>query len=70
MEALESAHFDIVTLQDVKAGKAEVSRQELGRIGLGHVYDGVSTAPEGFGGRKIDQGFIATRWPMEARGDK
>lgn len=31
---------------------------------------GLTTAPEGLGGRKIYQCFIASRWPVEARGDK
>lgn len=68
--ALEAVRPDIITLQEVKANLADTLVARLGEIGLGHAYDSVTTAPEGKHGRKIYQCVIASRWPVEPRGDK
>ena len=68
--ALAGVRPDIVTLQEVKADLAESMAARLGEIGLGHVYDSARAAPQGKAGPKIYHCLIASRWPVEPRGDK
>lgn len=68
--ALDGARPDIVTLQEVASSEADRLIQRLAEIGLGHAYDSAASAPEGPYGRKKYQCVIASRWPVEPRGDK
>lgn len=68
--AIASVQPDIVTLQEVKADLAESVSRRLAALGIEHACNSRTTAPAGPDGHKMYQCMVASRWPVEAGGDR